>query len=164
MDWFSLILGAALSLLASIIAALALGPVLEILAGYHIIRIFSGLRHSRFRDKVFDGVWEQCWYVKSDRFPSENTSQITIYRFLNLIAAEFSIEESGEAGITHRAVARISGNRITGRWQDPHPMGYHGPFQLIVSPTKDVAEGIWSGFSSSGVVKADKWTWRKVCS
>ena len=161
-DLATLLAGFVLSIPASIIASLTLGPVLDLVARYPLIRALSCLSLNKNTDPLASGQWIQIWHVESTKFPPSNESRITFYRFRSLIAGDFTISMISGRSVSYRVVGRVEDNRnITGTWFDSRTGGYYGPFQTILSPTLDAAEGVWSGFSSLGIVKSGALIWQR---
>lgn len=160
-DMVLLAIGGALGVPASMTASLLLGPGVTILCGFSIVKILGKLRRRICSDALFDASWEQKWRVESDAFPPENRSELQIYRFLHLLAAE--AEQTTADGVPYRfrILAVIDRNIITGKWMDPLETGYYGAFQMLLSHTHDKAVGTWIGFSSKGLIKAGDWAWAK---
>jgi hypothetical protein len=152
------ILGIIFSLLGSFVSEL-IGPASSVTLGFKGIRALSNMRRRLSTDDFYDGEWIQTWFVTSEDFSRDNTSELRIHRFMKRISAEFDVKST--RGTIHkiRVVADIQGNVLTGRWSDPEENGYYGSFQLLISPFKDGMEGKWIGFSRKNIVRADKMVW-----
>jgi len=52
-------------------------------------------------------------------------------------------------------VGKLQDKIITGTWFDNEDkkLGYHGAFQMILSPDRKSASGKWIGYSANNVVK-----------
>jgi hypothetical protein len=116
------------------------------------------------KDELFEIPWTQEWEVQTEQKPRSFPSKLTIHRFTNLLAAEFTeADETGQGA--YRIVAVIDGNKITGTWKDSKPMGYYRTFQLLLSHKRDEAAGKWIGFSSRRqLIRTGSWTWKPVYS
>ncbi|MBI1202820.1 MAG: hypothetical protein GC182_09945 [Rhodopseudomonas sp.] len=159
-DWLTAFLGFLLGIPSSIIATWILGSLLPIAAGYHFIRVLTVLRRSIRTDDLFDLPWTQEWDVHAEKRPRSFPSAITVYRFTNLLAAEFKEADDTGRGI-YRVVGIIDGNKITGTWKDRKQLGYYGTFQLLISHKRDEAKGKWVGFSAKkSLVRSGNWVWR----
>lgn len=164
-DWKDIVLviaGGLLGVPASMTATLLLGPAMTIMCGFHAVKKLAQIRQRVRPDEVFDGPWQQNWHVSSTHFAPENLSSMRIYRFLHLLAAEAEHTTASGTPYSFRMLAVIDRDIITGKWMDPRQNGYYGAFQLKIAYTHEDATGQWVGFSSSGIVKAGTWIWRKV--
>jgi hypothetical protein len=52
---------------------------------------------------------------------------------------------------------------LTGTWREytPTRREYHGACQLELSPTRDSAKGLWTGFSRGRGVLSGEWRWAR---
>jgi hypothetical protein len=157
--------------LSSIIAAVLVGPIFELLARYYVIRFLSVAQTKASghfgrwitANRVFDQDWEQCWRVESEHFPSQNRSAINLYQFGPYLVANFKIPTVSGTLLEYRVAATIGReNIVTGLWKDPRKAGYFGPFQMVISPEGDEAAGTWSGFASNNSIKCGDWVWKRV--
>jgi hypothetical protein len=161
-DLVLLALGFALGIPASMVAALILGPAATILCGFHAAKLLARAQRRMRPDAVFDAAWSQTWLVTSDTFQPINSSGLRLHRFLHIVAGEADMQTVAGRQISFRllAVLDASSRCITGKWMDPNEGGYYGAFQVILTPTRECAEGLWVGFSSKGMVKSGSWVWR----
>ncbi len=162
-DYLILFIGFLLGIPASMIATLLLGPILEKLTGFSLIKFLAQIQPKYMRHPAFDGNWIQKWSTSSNNFPRTNESDIKIYCFIDILAAEFtSTTQSGEI-IDYRAIGKIVDKHfIIGTWYDRRRAGgYHGTFQLFLSGELSKAEGTWAGFSSGGGFRNDEWIWQR---
>ncbi|MET3906773.1 hypothetical protein ABID59_001104 [Bradyrhizobium sp. S3.3.6] len=159
-DWYSIILGFLLGIPGSIIATWILGSILPIAAGFNAIKLLARVRQRLRRDELFDNPWTQEWQAQTERYPKGYPSELKLYRFMNLLSAEFYDSENPNPTGDYRIVAVIDSNRITGTWKDCRPIGYYGTFQLLLSYKRDEANGKWVGFSNKGMVRTGNWVWK----
>lgn len=102
-----------------------------------------------------DKTWQVEWSVESDQFPPQVRSEFIVYPFLNLLAADWTWTSVEGHKLTYHLVGAVAGtNKLTARWFDPESEGYFGALQVVVSPLRNEARGIWIGFSANGSVKA----------
>ena len=162
-DIVLVLLGFGFGIVGSMIANLAMGPVLQILIGYRIISVLDRLAPEWMKNEMFGGVWKQTWHVQSERYPPKNENLIEIRRFLNHFASSHISKTNAGRQIEYFAHGSIVDNRyVVGRWYDRVSGGYYGSFMLYISPTREEASGIWIGVSSEQRVKSGDWFWEKT--
>ena len=143
-------------------ALLVREPIKRIAADLRGLKIFSKVWP--LKDPTFSGAWTVSWEVKSARFPNNNVGVVQMYRAFDHVGAETTNPTLNGEELKYGFVGRLSGPVITGTWFDRTDRinGYHGAFQVIVDPTRAVAEGTWIGFSREGKVKQGRLVWRKT--
>jgi hypothetical protein len=159
-DWYSVVAGFLLAIPGSIIATWILGSLLPIAAGFNTIRFLAKARQKFKADGLFDGSWTQEWQAHTEKYPKGYPSALKLYRFMNLLSAEFYDSEAPSPQGDYRIVAVIDGNKITGTWKDCRPIGYYGTFQILLSYKRDEANGKWVGFSNKAIVRTGNWVWK----
>lgn len=156
-DYLLLLLGALFSVPASVIGAWLAGPLLTLTWSYWLARGLSAVLFWTAPAIFRSGHWQMEWHVDSTRFHPINKSSLALFPFANVIAGEWQAETTDKKLLTYRMIAIHSpSTKLTGRWFDSvgDDLGYVGGMQLIVSPTRNSAQGLWLGFSSDGIVKA----------
>src|SRR4051794_36090675 len=111
-DRYSVLVGFLLGIPGSIIATWILGSILPIAAGFNTIRLLAKARQLLRHDEFFDTLWTQEWTAHTERRPQGYPSNMKLYRFMNLLAAEFYRTESPDPKGDYRIVAVIDGNKI----------------------------------------------------
>jgi hypothetical protein len=160
-DGVLLFLGFLVGVPASMIASWFMGPFLTTFCGFHSVKCLNWLRRIFKNDEFYDQDWTQTWEVTSESFPPKNLSELKIYKFLHLISGDASQTTNSGAQYSFRIIGKISNsNIITGRWTDPSSAGYHGAFQMIISPTREQITGKWVGYSREGFIKTGDWIWK----
>ncbi|KZD21536.1 hypothetical protein A4A58_14360 [Tardiphaga robiniae] len=115
------------------------------------------------QDSALSVDWKQTWYVDENGKERPYSSNIKIYKFLNLVACEFTYEAKNGQNVDAQIVGLIDNGRfITGRWFNANdPSGYHGALQLRRSGDSQRFEGAWIGLSDTSGVKSGSWLWER---
>lgn len=158
-----LLIGFLLGIFGSMIATIIMNPVIEKLSGFATIRRLSGLLPSFLRDKRLDVGWRQTWTVNEAGVQNSYSSDIKIFRFLNLVACEFTYPAKNGATVTAHIVGQFEvGRFLVGRWFNmADTQGYRGALQLQRSGDGQRFEGVWVGLSDGGGIKSGLWYWER---
>lgn len=106
------------------------------------------------------GTWKSTWsYIVESGEEKVFDEQVELVQYGSRV-------KGGNDGKTHQY--SLSGNLrneiyLTGVWKEVRKEQiYHGAFQLMVSPNGKKMDGIWVGFSASGIIRSGKWTLEKI--
>ncbi len=156
-----------LSILLGIVGTLALGIIGSLIASFLYPPAFD--RFAALLVKVlgwfptrhaprFAGVWKSIWEVNSPSYSSPSIDEHVVIRQLGK-----RIYAKSRAGKSHYFLIGTvdEGRYITGTWFDETQGGYHGAFQFVVNPATGNFDGLWIGFSKTGIVKHGLWTWER---
>lgn len=106
------------------------------------------------------GIWRQNWKAQaSSNAQIDNQSDADV-----LVVGSSFLAEFESLGTRYRLKARIQNESlVTGIWFDKNlKSGYHGSFQLRVSPLGKQMLGKWIGWRSSGPIGAGDWIWDRL--
>jgi hypothetical protein len=162
-DWWLVMIGFILGILASLIASWV-NSFFETILGFRTVKLLSMLQSKlNFSGKI-EGEWEQFWHFEgSHNFPPDNESFLSVYQFNKYICAEAKSTTHKKTAYQYRVFAKYEGDFITGVWYDPRgASSYHGAFQLRFAGNLEKAEGLWVGFSTSkAIINQGKYIWQK---
>lgn len=146
----SILAGALLGFLFSIIANAVTGPLLSLTSRHRIVALLAKV--PLLNDRRLRGEWRVAWTVDSPGYPSENDGLTHVDSCLGMIA--FSTSSRGYGAVReYLYVGKSKGGVVSGRWYDPGPDSYHGMFQMRWNGTCTGAEGKWIGWAKDGSIK-----------
>src|SRR5262249_683215 len=119
------------------------------------------------KDAIWSGRWRITWTVASPTFNNTNAWEGRIARCFDTIVARGVGVTSGGVTLPYGFVGKLSPDHslLTGTWFDERgaKSGYHGAYQLRLTPVGDQAIGKWLGFSKTQpVINSGDLLWEKL--
>lgn len=113
------------------------------------------------------GLWESCYQYESAGQQHESTHLVNVTYYDGIVAAVNQPEDVSDSVLSITLTRDDS--ELRGFWEERTEK--HGQFggqvmkgllHLALNEAGDVATGIWTGMSRSGIIKSGSWVLRRV--
>jgi hypothetical protein len=157
-DGLSLILGALIGGLASVILAVVLQPTLEAWR----FRALARVQRGRTEADPLDGIWRSHYvYETSEAEEPQVSEHFVVFREAGRHVKGRSLPKPERSDVTLTLFRE--GRVIGGFWRERTSRDrlYHGTLQVLLNPTGDEMRGRWVGFTSKGGIRNGDWRFHR---
>ncbi len=164
LEWPAILISAGVGALLSVVLGLLAFSVLQDSVDRFVATMWRWLRRENPNALPLDGIWRSRYEYTSSDAPEVSLVDehfIEVWERRGQLRAR-SLRRPGGSLLTLRL--NVESSALTGSWRErtPSRREYHGACQFELAPTRDRAEGLWTGFSRGRGVLAGPWAIDRV--